>query len=143
MATKQQELRVDILLALFGDNDDKGARDLSDGEKFFISNNSGVRTEIFACLENFSHCLTLNNKVWLDKLRDKLREEIMEKLSFVDVYDKEYGKEKTEAVNEIRAFVISEELVHLSQEKLNKILEIIKDKKEEEGLNNFSLLGDK
>jgi hypothetical protein len=138
MATKQQELRVDILLALFGDNDDKGARDLSDGEKFFISNNSGVRTEIFACLENFSHCLTLNNKVWLDKLR----EEIMEKLSFVDVYDKEYGKEKTEAVNEITRFVISGALVTLPPHKLDKILEIIKDKKEEEGLNNFSL-GDK
>jgi hypothetical protein len=69
---------------------------------------------------------------------------VFEKLTFVGVYDlwdRSFGYFTHEAVNEIRAFVISEELVHLSQEKLNKILEIIKDG-EGEGLNNFSL-GDK
>ena len=64
MATKQ-ELRIDILVALFGDNNDKGARDLSDSEKLFILNNSGVRAEISACLKNFSQHLTSNNKVWV------------------------------------------------------------------------------
>lgn len=65
MATKN-ELRIDILVALFGDNDDLGIRDLSDNEKLFILNNSGVRAEISACLESFSHCLTPKNESWLN-----------------------------------------------------------------------------
>ena len=133
----KDDKRLGIILALFGDGQESGIRNLSEDEKSFILDSSGLKAEIYANLKNFADRLTPKNKSWLINNLNNPAGGIDD-----DWTIKEYGKEKTETVNEIRAFVISEELVHLSQEKLNKILEIIKDKKEEEGLNNFSL-GDK
>jgi hypothetical protein len=132
----KDDKRLGIILALFGDGQESGIRNLSEDEKSFILDSSGLKAEIYANLKNFADRLTPKNKSWLINNLNNPAGGIDD-----DWTIKEYGKEKTEAVNEIRAFVISEELVHLSQEKLNKILEIIKDG-EGEGLNNFSL-GDK
>jgi hypothetical protein len=132
----KHDKRLGIILALFGDGQDCGIRNLSEDEKSFILDSSGLKAEIYANLNNFADRLTPKNKSWLINNLNNPAGGIDD-----DWTIKEYGKEKTETVNEIRAFVISEELVHLSQEKLNKILEIIKDG-EGEGLNNFSL-GDK
>jgi hypothetical protein len=85
--TAKQKLRIDILVALFGDSEDKGIRDLSDSEKFFILNNSGVKAEVFACLKDFSHCLTPKNESWLNSfslgVAEKLKVKVGDKLYVV------------------------------------------------------------
>ena len=193
MATKQ-ELRIDILVALFGDNNDKGARDLSDSEKLFILNNSGVRAEISACSKGFSQHLTSNNKVWVEKnlmnlnttfcgreiklflqnsqlteyswvIPDHLRYAVdftdFEDSKPYDISGEEFGCFTHDLNKDIqvkfldlfKAWLpipnkedcaidkIKKTLPTLSQEKLNKILEII-NANEVERLSNFSL-GDK
>jgi hypothetical protein len=180
MATKQ-ELRIDILVALFGDNNDKGARDLSDSEKLFILNNSGVRAEISACLKDFSQHLTSNNKVLGREIKLFLKNSQLTKYSWVipdhlryiidftdfedsEIYDisgEEFGCFTHDLNKDIqvkfldlfKAWLpipnkedcaidkIKKTLPTLSQEKLDKILEII-NANEVEGLSNFSL-GDK
>jgi len=97
--------------------------------------NHGLKVEISANLKNFADRLTQKNKSWLNNLNNPAGG--IDDARMIE----EYGKEKTKAVNEITRFVISGALVTLPPHKLNKILEIIKDEKEE-GLNNFSL-GDK
>lgn len=131
----RNDRRIDILVALFGDDQERDIRNLSEDEKKFILDNYGLKVEIFANLKNFADRLTQKNKSWLNSLNNPA--------SGIDdarMIEK-YGKEKTESVNEIARFVISGALVTLPPYKLNKILEIIKDG-EVEGLNNFSL-GDK
>ena len=131
----KDDTRVDILLALFGDGKERGIRNLSEDEKKFILDNHGLKVEISANLKNFADRLTQKNKSWLNNLNNPAGG--IDDARMIE----EYGKEKTKAVNEITRFVISGALVTLPPHKLNKILEIIKDEKEE-GLNNFSL-GDK
>ena len=122
----------DILVALLGDNEGNGCRDLSNDERLFILDNYGLKTKIFELLNTkaFSRTFTQRNKSWLNNLNNPSAPSA-----------EEYGKEKTKAVNEITRFVISGALVTLSPHKLNKILEII-NANEVERLSNFSL-GDK
>ena len=131
----RNDKRVDILVALFGDDKDDGWRDLSNDERLFILDNYGLKTEIFANLKNFADRLTQKNKSWLNSLNNPASG--IDDARMIE----EYGKEKTESVNEITRFVISGALVTLSPHKLDKILEII-NANEVEGLSNFSL-GDK
>jgi hypothetical protein len=131
----RNDRRIDILLALFGDDKGNGWRNLSDDEKNFILDNHGLKVEIFANLKNFADKLTQKNKSWLNSLNNPAGG--IDDARMIE----EYGKEKTKAVNEITRFVISGALVTLSPHKLDKILEII-NANEVEGLSNFSL-GDK
>ena len=127
----RNDRRIDILVALFGDGQERGIRNLSEDEKKFILDNYGLKVEIFANLKNFADRLTQKNKSWLNSLNNPAGG--IDDARMIE----EYGKEKTESVNEITRFVISGALVTLPPHKLDKILEIIKDG--EEGLSNFSL----
>ena len=62
----RNDKRVDILLALFGDSQERGIRNLSDDEKEFILDNHGLKVEIFVNLKNFADRLTQKNKSWLN-----------------------------------------------------------------------------
>ena len=64
----KNDIRVDILLALFGDSQE--FRNLSEDEKRFILDNHGLKVEIFANLKNFADRLTQKNKSWLNRLNN-------------------------------------------------------------------------
>lgn len=68
----RNDKRVDILVALFGDNEGNGWRDLSNDERLFILDNYGLKTEIFELLntKDFSRTLTQRNKSWLNNLNN-------------------------------------------------------------------------
>ena len=183
----RNDKRVDILLALFGDSQEGGIRNLSDDEKEFILDNHGLKVEIFVNLKNFADRLTQKNKSWLNNLNNpaelntlfygreikrflesplllKYRHRVRVGVEEIDLMELKDG-ELYDLSNERFGYFIhrvngdstaffslfrtwsaeknkdTSVRVRLSQEQLNKILEIIKDG-EEEGLNNFSL-GDK
>jgi hypothetical protein len=88
----KDDKRLGIILALFGDGQESGIRNLSEDEKSFILDSSGLKAEIYANLKNFADRLTPKNKSWLINNLNNPAGGIDD-----DWTIKEYGKEKTEA----------------------------------------------